>query len=447
MSFLEPMKKVQLRHLISVSRTWSEDWPIVRDTSNDLIPDNEQVTGYCIPALDVINGTFGGCNHWRALLPAMAIYTDVFHAVVCAMGAARASLVHKPLNVVANSLGPEVLVHRGKALSKLKIRLACEKHDAAEAAILTILFLLVSPTSSFLLIGLRQMSPFDTLLNFALTLQIFDRGVGNANATNAHLAQINFLLGNHGGIQAVKSNFGLRELLIHYRLLRGETMEEVLSSSPRSTVRPAHSMSTEDLQKLPAGFRGLAITGALADTTVALLGRFSTTKEPRYIHFSPAACLAWSYPMFYNVAASHVDGLVNLALLRFRLLRAAKIRHDTCPCIEIAMNLTKRLHAIALPYDTAERRAYLWIWLVTIDFWSIMPPWKPQLLACGGHLLCKLPNLFPEIVQWCALDMYDFAKDFVWHERQPRWAEQYWEDTIRSGNPPQSFDVDQNFWE
>jgi hypothetical protein len=127
----------------------------------------DKVTGYCIPALDVINETFGGVNYWKSLLPAMAIHTDVFHAAVCAMGAARASLVHKPLDVLANSLGPEILIHRGKALSKLKIRLACEKHDAAEAAILTILFLLVSLrlSSMFRRTGLDSTDSFSGLLS------------------------------------------------------------------------------------------------------------------------------------------------------------------------------------------------------------------------------------------------------------------------------------------
>lgn len=132
----------------------------------------------------MINFTYGAVNHWKQLLTVMAHYQDLFHAVVAVLAAAHRTVVAEPLSSRTHIIAPEILCHRGMAIQKLRMRLSRPEAQADDGALLTMLFLSVSPRFSiFLTHSLREdRGPLLAIL----TIEIF---------SSASLQRLTFLHG------------------------------------------------------------------------------------------------------------------------------------------------------------------------------------------------------------------------------------------------------------
>jgi hypothetical protein len=106
----------------------------------------------------------------------------------------------------------------------------------------------------------------------------------------------------------------------------------------------------------------------------------------------------------------------------------SRIRNGICPYEDLSLTLTTKLRNNEIPpaTRTLERQTLLWIWLVTIDSWSV--GMRPVMLASRGmDLLKMLPERFPEVNSWMPEDFENLGKKkYFWWDNAMTWLRPAW---------------------
>lgn len=196
---------------------------------------------------------------------------------------------------------------------------------------------------------------------------------------------------------------------------------------------------------LPTGLSRLARDGLLSYETINIIKRITSRRrwsiqasdyrpqdkavygdpfiqhEPYFKDFR-AACPALNLPD--GPDGPPIEKLVCLALMRFSVNNSNRERPRACVYHCLSVTLTEQLPQIPVPSRSVERRALLWVWMMTIDSWSVG---DRQIASEGARLLRQLTDRFPETKLWCAEDFERLGRDFLWTSNVSMIVERNWE--------------------
>lgn len=361
----------------------------------------------------------------------MLRFRDLFHAL-CAMFAAACATLHDSDTGIMKT----VLYHRLKAIRILRARLIQANASADDGALLTIIM-----------------------------LSVVDKHSRDEDAFQIHQQQVEIMIRVRGGISALDSQYGVRAFLRQGRALSVPELnnftedDSVPNNAPTSGIakQPPYIPSPDIMALIPTGFHPLIVVqpALLSLDTTRCVMRIAATQScslqvPNGTYTNstllraasqipaddaeqsgPSAFESYSdaCPALNSPTASLFEKLLCFALVRCVVNRVSLYRTWMCPYEEIALTLTNKLPRTPVPaLDTAttkpsssaaQREALLWIWLTTIDAWSIGLPgarMRPQ----GRDLLKQLYERFTETHSWSGSDWQLWSKR--WFVRREVWA-------------------------
>ena len=391
------------------------------------------VTQYVFKTTAAAEHAFCVTSFWSPILTAMVRFRDLFHAL-CAMFSAACATLHDSDTGIMKT----VLYHRLKAIQILRARLLQANARADDGALLTIIM-----------------------------LSVVDKHSRDEDAFQIHQQQAETMIRVRGSISALDSQYGVRAFLRQGRALSAPELNNFPDdhsisnnpipsklATPTSAVphQPVYTLSPNIMALIPAGFHPLIVarpallslsttrcimriaatqssslqipTGTSTNSTLVLAASQIPTND-RDPH-APSAYESYNdaCPALNSPTASLFEKLLCFALVRCVVNRVSLYRTWMCPYEEIALILTNKLPRTSLPaLDTpsgaAQREALLWIWLTTIDAWSIGLPsacMRPQ----GRELLKHLYERFTETHGWSVSDWHLWSKR--WFVRREVWA-------------------------
>ncbi|KAJ9603245.1 hypothetical protein H2200_012023 [Cladophialophora chaetospira] len=378
---------------------------------------------YVMPTVASINEAFNVVNVYGAwMLENMAKYEDFFHILL-----GLTKVAHTAIAKPGSPLPQAAFVHAGRAMSKLRGRLAKPNAKADDGAILTILF-----------------------------LAMFERGLGNSSAWEAHRDQVDKMVASCGGVEQLGVNSSARAALTVYaftRLLQQPSSREtrliiyrLLSLSgeppPKPTLArgPTLHFPDEDQMKLiidlPIGFQNLVRTGALSSETINIIRRINAKRdwspqdsnyaerqgEARSKVFRPVTGQAWNFRDACTAFRTpdgpdgpSLEHLLCLALFRYCANRANRFRPRACIYHSATTHLTAKLPSFKLPDSRTERDCIIWIWLVAMDSLSLSINCS-ELSEEGVLFLSSMRKALPELVNWEWWDLEALGQKFFWRD-------------------------------
>ena len=116
--------------------------------------------------------------------------------------------------------------------------------------------------------------------------------------------------------------------------------------------------------------------------------------------------------------------LVSLAIMRHIVNSVSRLRGAVCDLSQAVVTLMQVLPRIQPPpQKTFGRSIIMWIWLVTVDCWSVSKTQQVSLRLPGRKLLVQMFEIFPEIAAWEAESFVRLGQEFFWYQDAPRWLE------------------------
>ncbi|KIX94218.1 uncharacterized protein Z520_09928 [Fonsecaea multimorphosa CBS 102226] len=366
---------------------------------------------YVMPTVASINEAFNVVNvygHW--VLENMAKYEDFFHVLL-----GLTKVAHTAIACPGSPLPQDAFIHAGRAMSKLRARLARPNARADDGAILTILY-----------------------------LAMFERGLGNNAAYKAHRAQVDQMVASRGGVSRLGVGTSARATLTVLLSLSGDQPPDSPSSQPFTAelaLRQAPHVrygpdDLETIERLPCGFRNLARAGALSSETLQIIHRISVKRdwspqdheyrerqgEEKTKVYGPVAGQAWNFwdacTAFRNPEGPEgpsLEKMIWLALFRYCANRANRLRPKACIYHSATMQLTARLPTFRVSNSRTERDCLIWIWLVAIDSWAMAQD-STEMYPEGLQLVSQMHKAMPELGDWEWWDLESLGQKFFWRE-------------------------------
>jgi hypothetical protein len=263
--------------------------------------------------------------------------------------------------------------------------------------------------------------------------------MGDMKAFDIHYRQATRMIECRGGMGALDKSSGLYAVLAQFTDLSPNSFEHILPiEALEESIRCGDEFgrgcrpTSDILEGLPDGFRTLARTGAISAKTCKAIIRMGlqlddpSIVERASIDEEPVATWSQSWPDFSNKSVCLLERLICLALVRYIANVSTRIRAGCCPYEDLALSLSNTIPSITVPEGRLERESLLWIWLVTVDSWSVGHQWRRRryvLQDRGMELFEQMLGRFPETENWAADDFELLGKRYFWRDGMRKWLE------------------------
>ena len=199
-------------------------------------------------------------------------------------------------------------------------------------------------------------------------------------------------------------------------------------------------------EELPSGFQDLERAGKLSLATLQMIRRFNTkrdwdlrgskvTKENAGDKARHELLAQSQGQHFWNVCNAFrpsdvphratLERLICMALLRYCFNSIMPPRPRACICHTATEQLTALLPTFKVPASQMERDCLIWVWLMTIDSWSVSNN-RGELEPTGMQLMSQLRANLPELADWGWRDLEATGHKFFWRDDIGILLEAYW---------------------
>lgn len=186
------------------------------------------------------------------------------------------------------------------------------------------------------------------------------------------------------------------------------------------------------ISKLPLGFQNFALSGKIPFVTVKRILAMAGEEEAPVTTNERAPELAVTDSTFLQITEQFpgvtvckdhngpaLERLLGLALVRFCKVQSVPFRIPLCLFHSVTLEMTEKVPLRIPSIDPAERAILLWIWLMTLDSWSLGAT-EP------ASWLDDMVKVFPEIESWTVADFKTFGQRFLWTENLSQLLEENW---------------------
>ena len=263
--------------------------------------------------------------------------------------------------------------------------------------------------------------------------------MGNMEPFDIHYKQASRMVECRGGMGSLDNGSGLYAVLSQFNDLSPNSFERIVptealqeSISLGNEFEAACQLPPDSLVGLPPGFRLLAEKGAISIKTCNAVIRMSHQLDNPSIAQRASTdehqVVTWSHswPDFSDESIRLLERVLCLTLVRYIVNVSSRIRGACCPYEDLALALGQMVPKIAVPEGRLERESLLWIWLVTVDVWSVGQEWgRPRyvLQVQGLELFEQMLDRFPETRRWFIRDFESLGSKYFWRKGMGQWLE------------------------
>lgn len=310
----------------------------------------------------------------------------------------------------------QVLVHRGKAMTKIRQRIVKDTVNVDESTIIAMVF-----------------------------LAVLERALQNTKAHELHKKTLGMIVSGRGGLGSFKDGSLAKACMLQFDTLwslnTGQTMfpGERRPHQPEVPKHPYSASLREILSTFPPGFESLAFESALTFDVIPVIYRAAHLSRLSLSGIRQLLSNKRRWSCKYNdfaeacpaLAISGLEGssllekLICTAILCFSYTgfgsktSASAVRGSRA-------ELTTKLHLFE-PGSAAKLDCLMWMYVVAIDAWKV----GSQLHPDGILLLVRLQEAYP------AMRSVDAAiaksKMFLWTNTLEESVRSYWRDLISNG--------------
>lgn len=320
--------------------------------------------------------------------------------------------LHDAMRNVNPSTSPHVLIHRGKAMAKVRQRILKDAINVDDNTIIAMIF-----------------------------LAVLERSFRNISAHELHKRNIKLIVSKRGGLKGFQDGSLVKGSMLQFDTLWSLDSGNTIFPGERRRHNPefpTHPYSPElctIIGSFPPGFESLAVEGVLSYDLIPLIYRAAhlarLSSSARWQLLSTKRRLTGKYNDFAEacpaLAISGRDGSMLEKLIATTILcfaytgfgsrtSASALRGSRA---ELTMNLQ-----IYNPESTAELDCLLWMYVIAIDAWSVGSRLQPD----GLVLLVKLQEAYPVFRGVDAA--IAVAKRFLWTNLLGELVRPYWKDLI-----------------
>lgn len=211
----------------------------------------------------------------------------------------------------------------------------------------------------------------------------------------------------------------LRLITLRYRVWNFEY--ELVRSPTLPQALPVSDLNPHTIAKLPLGFQDIARLSKLTTSMANLITRIvdsndrydgSVWRAPNTITETSLMGLTQTYPGLATPNDANgpaLERLICLVLMRMRvdLVIVPTFRSPTCMSHSITLELTENISHRKISAENGERECLLWIWLMTLECWSVES-------SSAERWLRKIVLRFPEVTYWHLEGFKRLGDRFLW---------------------------------